>query len=64
MDENVSKEMMALWTQFAATGNPSVKGMVSWPTYDRASEQYLDIGETLQVKSGFSRVTPTPYIPK
>lgn len=64
VDGKVSKEMMAIWTQFAATGNPSVKGMVSWPTYDRASEQYLEIGDTLQVKSGFSKITPTPFIPK
>ncbi len=62
VDGRVSKEMMALWTQFAATGDPNVKGMVSWPTYNRASDQYLDIGDTLQVKSGFSKITPTPYI--
>jgi para-nitrobenzyl esterase len=60
VDGKVSEEMMALWTQFAATGVPSVKGMVSWPNYNRASEQYLDISETLQVKPGFSKVTPKP----
>jgi para-nitrobenzyl esterase len=61
VDGKVSKEMMALWTQFAATGDPSVKGTVSWLPYDLNSQQYLDIGETLQVKSGFSKVTPIPF---
>jgi para-nitrobenzyl esterase len=45
-----------MWTQFAKTGNPSVEGLVTWPAYDKAIDQYLYIAEPLQVKSGFSQV--------
>ncbi len=62
VDGKVSRQMIPLWTQFAATGDPSVKGMASWPTYYRTSEQYVDIGETLQVKSGYSKITLIPYV--
>jgi para-nitrobenzyl esterase len=47
--------MMAMWTQFAKTGNPSVKGMIDWPAYD-TTDRYLYIAEPLAVKSGFSKV--------
>ncbi len=54
VDGRVSQDLMALWVRFAATGNPSIEGKISWPAYDPASEQYLDIKDPLQVKSGFS----------
>jgi para-nitrobenzyl esterase len=56
VDGKVSEAMMRMWVQFAKTGNPSVKGLIDWPAYDTASDQYLYITETLQVKSGFSGV--------
>jgi len=48
--------MMQMWTEFARTGDPSVKGLVTWPAYDMATDQYLFITETLQVKSGYSKI--------
>jgi para-nitrobenzyl esterase len=55
-DEKVSKAMMRIWVQFAKTGDPSVKGLVKWPTYEAATDQYLYIAEPLEVKSGFSKL--------
>jgi len=55
-DMNVSEALMRMWTQFAKTGNPSVKGLVEWPPYDPSTDKYLYVTEPLQVKSGFSRV--------
>ncbi len=55
-DKNVSMNMMAMWTQFARTGNPNVEGLVKWPTYDSETDQYLYISDPLQIKSGFSKV--------
>jgi len=55
VDRKVSEAMMAMWTQFARTGNPSVKGLIDWPAYD-SSDQYLYIAEPLEVKSEFSKV--------
>lgn len=55
-DKNVSEAMMAMWARFAKTGNPNVKGLANWPVYEAASDQYLYIAETLEVKTGFSKV--------
>ena len=55
-DRAVSESMMRLWTNFAKTGNPSLKGVADWPAYTETTDQYLYIGESLHVKSGFSKV--------
>jgi para-nitrobenzyl esterase len=56
VDRKVSEVMMTIWTQFAKTGTPHVEGLVTWPTYEETTDQYLYFTETLQVKSGFSQV--------
>jgi len=59
-DTYVSEAMMTMWTRFAATGNPSVKHLISWPTYNVSTDQYLFIDDPLQVLSGFTKlVEPT-----
>ncbi len=55
-DKKVSENMMALWSQFARTGNPNVEGLVAWPAYESTADQYLYIVDPLQVKAGFSKV--------
>jgi len=56
VDRKVSENMMAMWAQFARTGNPNVEGMIAWPAYESAADQYLYKAEPLQMKSGFSKV--------
>jgi para-nitrobenzyl esterase len=56
IDRKIANNMMAMWTQFARTGNPSVDGLVNWPAYDSETDQYLYIGESLEVRSGFSKI--------
>jgi hypothetical protein len=56
IDKKVSENTMAIWAQFARTGNPSIDGLVNWPAYDSETDQYLYIGESLEVKSGFSKI--------
>jgi para-nitrobenzyl esterase len=55
-DRKVSENMMAMWAQFARTGNPNVGGLITWPAYEPSTDQYLYIAEPLQIKSGFSKV--------
>jgi para-nitrobenzyl esterase len=55
-DKKVSEAMMAMWAQFAKTGNPSVKDLIYWPPWGRDTDKYLYIDEPLAVKLGFSRV--------
>jgi para-nitrobenzyl esterase len=56
IDKKVSEAIMAMWTQFTKTGNPNVKGLVSWPSWDKSTDKYLYIDELLQVKPGFSGI--------
>jgi para-nitrobenzyl esterase len=56
IDRKVSEAMMAMWAQFAKTGNPTVKGLIDWPVWKPDSDRYLYIAEPLKVKSGFSKV--------
>ncbi len=58
-DTVVAKNSMAMWARFAATGNPSVKGLIEWPAWDIDGDQYLDIGYELEVKSGVAQA----YVP-
>jgi para-nitrobenzyl esterase len=58
VDRNVAEEMMSMWTQFAKTGNPSVEGMISWPAYEASTDKYLYIADSLELKSGFSKIGP------
>jgi para-nitrobenzyl esterase len=57
VDRKVSDAMLKIWTQFARTGNPSVKGVVEWPPYDQAGDKYLYITDKLEMKSGYSELT-------
>jgi carboxylesterase type B len=56
IDKKVSENMMAMWVQFAQTGNPSVENLVAWPAYNSETDQYMYITESLEVKSGFSKI--------
>ena len=55
-DRQVSEMMMNLWINFAKTGNPSLKGVIDWPAWEQDTDQYLYITDTLQAKSGFSKI--------
>jgi para-nitrobenzyl esterase len=51
-DRAVSQTMMNYWTAFAAAGDPNKEGLTKWPVYDTNTGQYMDLGDTIQVKSG------------
>ena len=50
---SVSDTMMGLWVRFAKTGNPNGGMNVTWTQYTRETGQYLDIGDSPVVKSGY-----------
>jgi hypothetical protein len=33
-----------------------VKGLADWPAYDKASDKYLYVNKTPEVKTGYSKV--------
>ena len=53
-DRAVAENIMTIWTHFALTGNPSVKGLIEWPAWDRTIDKYLLITDPLQIKHGYS----------
>lgn len=56
-DTALSNAMMSYWTHFAAAGDPNQEGLTQWPAYDAAAGQYLELGDTIQVKSGLYNET-------
>jgi para-nitrobenzyl esterase len=51
-DKALSDSMMSYWTSFAANGSPNTVGLTDWPAYDPSGEQYVDLGDSIQVQSG------------
>jgi len=52
VDPAVRDNVIDLWTRFAKTGNPNGGMAVTWPNYTRKMGQYLDINETMTVRTG------------
>jgi para-nitrobenzyl esterase len=56
-DRTLAENIMTIWTNFAKTGNPSVKGLIEWPAWDNTTDKYLLITDPLQIKHGYSELT-------
>jgi para-nitrobenzyl esterase len=56
-DRALSEAMMSYWTAFAAAGDPNKEGLTNWPVYDASTGQYLNFGDTVEVKSGLFNET-------
>ena len=54
-DKRLSEAITDYWVRFAAQGNPNGPGLPAWPVYDRAAEPYLELGESIFVKSDLDR---------
>jgi len=55
-DRMVSNAMMEMWTKFARTGDPNIEGLIKWPVYQAAKDEYLYIAYPLEVRVGFSEI--------
>ena len=53
-DRQVAENILKIWTGFAKTGNPGVKGLVEWPAWDNKTDKYLLITDPLQIKTGYT----------
>jgi para-nitrobenzyl esterase len=57
VDVKLADTMSSIWVRFAATGNPNGKGLPEWPAYESASDQYLELGDTIRVGRGLRKET-------
>lgn len=55
VDYDLSAAIMGYWTRFAATGDPNGGGAPKWPRYEAASDQHLELGDSIQVGAGLYR---------
>jgi para-nitrobenzyl esterase len=55
-DEFVSETMMELWANFAKNGKPSADKISKWPEYTESTDQYMNVCEQFEVRTGFSKV--------
>jgi para-nitrobenzyl esterase len=51
-DRKVSQLMTSYWVNFAMSGNPNGEGLPAWPVYSRTTDQALEFGDTVQVRTG------------
>ena len=52
VDLELSEQMMAMWTRFAASGDPNKPGSDRWPAYDPSTDRHLELGDAIEVKAG------------
>ena len=50
-DFTLAGQIGSYWVNFASSGDPNSKGMPKWAPYDRGSEAYLELGDTVQLKN-------------
>jgi para-nitrobenzyl esterase len=56
-DEIVAENTMRMWANFAATGDPSVAGVIKWPAFKPVPDEdkYVTIDVKSEVRSGFMK---------
>jgi len=57
VDDVLSGAMSRYWVAFATTGKPEVAGLPPWPRATAATDQYLELGPKIEVKTGLKRAT-------
>lgn len=60
LDFTVADNAATIWAQFAKTSDPTVEGLSDWPPYTERNNRYLDIGGTLEVKTGIEDAYVAP----
>ncbi len=51
-DKELTSAMGRYWTNFAATGDPNGPGLVHWPSYAPATDQWMTFNPSIAVQAG------------
>ncbi len=54
-DRELSDTLASYWVNLASTGNPNAEDLLEWPAFDRDADEALEIGDTIQVRSGIRK---------
>jgi para-nitrobenzyl esterase len=54
-DRRMADRVSAYWVRFAKTGNPNSPGAQEWPAYERTSDQLLEFGDKIAVRTNFRK---------
>ena len=54
-DIRLSGDMIGYWTSFAKTGDPNGEGAATWPRYETATDQNIELSVPVTVKEGLDR---------
>ena len=57
IDESIAADSMALWAQFARSGNPSTDS-IEWPAYTNAGEEFMLMNYDMQAQEGLQTFWP------
>ena len=52
-DRHMADTVSAYWVHFAKTGNPNFDSLPEWPVYRRSSDQLLELGSPIEVRTNF-----------
>jgi para-nitrobenzyl esterase len=52
-DQSLADIMSSSWVRFAVTGDPNGGDLPAWPTYDRGSGSFLELGDEIQAGSDY-----------
>jgi para-nitrobenzyl esterase len=50
-DHQLADAITSYWVNFATTGNPNGEALPQWPVYTAQSDQVLELGDTIKVRS-------------
>jgi para-nitrobenzyl esterase len=65
VDHRLADAMSHYWVNFATTGDPNGPGLPRWEPYEPASEFYIDLGESIELRPHLLHDMPsTPAAPR
>ena len=54
-DHKLSDAISSYWVNFATNGDPNAEGLPKWPVYNTQSDELLELGDKITVRSGANK---------
>jgi para-nitrobenzyl esterase len=54
-DHKLADVISSYWVNFATTGNPNGKNLPQWPAYSAQSDQAMELGDKVAVRTGTNK---------